>query len=206
MTRTDNTETQAHRMLHELDVLTSEAALAREVDVPVNRRAGQFRMSPERPMSQGQFLDCVARFVRHMRGHAVHDGWVPDEYARDDAMLVLEQGYEGARANGYLAAFLDATTSDETKLADILMKVAVLFREQKRQRYLHWVVARYLRAVGWAERCAMAQLLLNEIRSYLPEEMRSATGEQYAGDVFDLLMIHRTIRPELNSRGTSASA
>lgn len=55
--------------------------------------------------------------------------------------------------------------------------------------HMRYVESRYINSADWSTKCAMASIVIQTCREFLPADVRACPPEQLAEDVFDLLAL-----------------
>ena len=169
--------------------LLDEGFMARQFDEPIARAAESFECHGSVRYSYAEFLQTVADFVRHLYEHGLPGHRrLSDSQARDEAVALLEQAYQGSDANGYEAAVVDAADPSQAGLPAIVATLAEALKERERRAHVRWVVALHIDAADWHTRCAMAAVLVERLAAYLPPEVRGCSPERLADHVSRLLL------------------
>jgi len=184
----DTARLRATEIIDTVRGLLDEARMAWLFDEPIDRALDAFECPEGTGYSHGAFLKTVADFTRHVYQHGLRgQRRLSDGQALDEAVALLEQIYQGADADGYAAAAVDAADPHRAGVQTVLAALAEALKARERQAYVRWVVARHIDAAGWDTRCAMAAVLLERLADYLPPELLECPPEQLAHRVFRLL-------------------
>ena len=191
MTPTDALCHRAAEVLDQLAEMLDPGHTARQIDEPIDRAAMEFDYSEGGALSHRQFLETVARFLRHLYAQAFPRGrQLSLSQARDEAVVLLEQGYQDAFSSGYDEALAEATDPSHPGLETVLLKVAELVGARQRQMYVRWVTARHIDPADWRMKCAVASLLLDRCRPWLPDRLQDCPPAQFADYIPDLLPLY----------------
>ena len=189
---------RALRLLKELERLLDEGRIARRIDEPIDKAVAQFRWPRSQEYSHRTFHETAARFVQHVCEKGLHPPRrLSFSQAHDEAVALLEQWYEGTRANGYDGAVIDAANPAHDGLRLVLVRLAKALKARERDSYIQWVQARHVRAADWQTRCAVVGILLAHCGRWLPPLLASCPPEQLADCAFDLLLIDRSTDAKL---------
>lgn len=200
MTRSEDVQCRAARLLEQLIALLGEEQIARLIDEPVDRALLSFECGGGVGYSADLFHKVVADFVRHVYATALPGRpRLSLSRAQDEAIALLERTYEGTCANGYYAAVLDAADSSQQGLSMVLARLAESIKAHRRQMYLRWVGVRHIDPADWPTKCAMAAILIGRGRSWMPPRLHRCPPEQLADNVLDLLCIDLTTNGQLPS-------
>ena len=187
----------------------SEEHLAAWVDEPLERAAERFQRIQDPVPSVEAFHELLAAFLRTARSEATGGAInLAESKARDEAVSVLDEGYVGSDANGYYGALLDATDPGQPGVALVLSRFKELLRDRWRHAYTRWVFARYVDPADWRLRCALAGLLADRLRPWLPSGMGSWPPSRLAGLVPELVSLESEstgLVDEILSRAASKS-
>jgi len=191
MTPTDALCHRAAGILDQLAEMLDPVHTARQIDEPIDKAAMGFDYSEGEALSHRQFLETVARFLRHLYAQAFPRGrQLSLAQARDEAVALLQQGYRGVFYSGYDEAFLDAANPFHPGMETVLLKVADLVRARQREMYLDWVIARYIDPADWRMKRAVTALLLDRCRSWLPDRVQDCPPAQLADYIPGLLRLY----------------
>ena len=195
MTPTDSRYDRAAELLDQLAELVDETHLTRHIDEPIERAAREFKCADGTGMSHHEFLDAVADFLRHLYANAFpHGRQLTPSQARDEAVALLEQAYQGTNSSGYDGALLDAIDPSLPGLGNVLARVADLVWGRQCQMHVHCIVGHHLDPGDWELKCATAAILLDRCRPYLPAELQDDPPERFADDVSYLLAVDLVTR------------
>lgn len=191
MTPTDALFRRAAEILDQMAEMLDPVCTARQIDEPIDRAAMEFEYSEGEAPAHRHFLDTVARFLIHLYAQAFpHGRQLSLSQARDEAVALLEQGYQGAFSSGYNEALLDTADPSHPGLEAVLLKVAELVRARQRQMYVRWATARYIDPADWGMKWAVASLLLDRCRPWLPDRLQDCPPAQFADYIPDLLPLY----------------
>jgi len=184
----DSVRRRASEIIKTVMGLLEEGFMARLFDEPIARAAESFECPDSVRYSYAEFLQTVSDFVRHLYEHGLPGHRrLSDSQARDEAVALLEQAYQGSDANGYEAAVVDAADPSQAGLPAVVATLAEALKERERRAHVRWVVALHIDAADWHTRCAMAAVLVERLAEYLPPEVRGCSPERLADHVSRLL-------------------
>ena len=167
-----STETRYGRAFEILDQLAAALdadQLARQIDEPIDQALREFECPQIRHMSNHQFLDVLAHFLRHLHASAFPNGrQLSIPLARDEIVALLDKATPPA---GYYEAFFEATELGDEGLANVLVRVADLVKARQRHMYVCWVAAFHFDSNDWHLRRQMAAILMERCRPYLPAQL-----------------------------------
>jgi hypothetical protein len=170
--------------------LLDEDRMRQEIDQPIDDALEEFVQGGELAYSHRAFHRAIGSFMHAILEKALPcPRVVPISQAHDEAVAVLEEGYLGTHANGFYGAVMDAADPSQAGIPLVLARLAESTKRRQRRTYVRCVAARHVDPGDWRTRCAMAELLLERCREWLPPEMQSCPPEQFADDVCDLLLI-----------------
>ena len=200
MKNSDSAQGRAAELLDQVAGLLDEQAMARQIDDPIDEALEQFSHVEHEPYSHQRFIETTARFVQHVYEHALSPSRkLTLSQARDETVTLLGRAYMGMSASGYEGAILDAANPSGPGLELVLARLAEAIKRDRRQMHMHYVESRYIDSADWSTKCAMASIVIQRCREFLPTELQGCPPEQLAEDVFDLLALHlvTTGRPRL---------
>lgn len=110
--------------------------------------------------------------------------------AHDEAIALLEQAYAQMGDNGYDDAVLDAADPSHEGLQVVLAMMAEWIKAHRRETYRHWVLARHIDPSDWRAKCAIAKILIDHWREWMPPELCRLSLGQLTDAIPELLSIH----------------
>lgn len=181
----------AAEAIRRLEVELDGARIAAIIDEPVDRAAQSFARPDQGPLDHLHFLATVSQYVQHIYREAFPGGrQLTPEQARDEALDLLERGYEGRKGRGYEEALADASEASEMGPLRVLLQVAELIKALTRQRHIRRIQSEQITRSDFGMRCAVAQVLLEHVQPHLPSEKQTWPVERWAHLVDDLLELH----------------
>jgi hypothetical protein len=172
-----------------MQLYLDEDYLIRHIDEPINRAAARFRHHAADQVSHERFHQVLARFVAHLYGYGMPCSVrLSRSQARDEAVALLEQLYNGPHANGYFAAMLDARQGQPPGMEVVLDRMVEAIKLRARDAHLRLVFSAILDPADWELRREIANILLDRCRPWMAEHMAGCTGAQFADDIPALLM------------------
>ncbi len=191
MTNSESILRRAAETLDRVAGLLDEHLIAQRIDAPIDEALDEFNCPEDDGYSQLRFIDTAARFVAHVYEKALPGSRKPTaSQARDEAVALLSRAYQGTHAGGYQGAILDAANTSSPGMELVLTRLAELIKNERRQMHIRWIECSYVDSADWPTKCAMAAILLEQHREYLPAELRQCSPEQWAEDVFGLIDTH----------------
>jgi hypothetical protein len=179
---------RAVAIIREVFEKTSEVYLQLRIDEPVGKAATSFEFDRDAPVTHKIFTRAIADFVRHVHEQGL---WGKQELtvaqASDEAVAILEEGYQGPWDRGYDAAFLDALNTD-LGLEYVLGQMAGHIIAAARAKHVRWVWASRLELSDRSTRCLIAEILLERWNLSLPENLRGCSPAQLAHHLPQLIM------------------
>lgn len=199
MTRSERPGGRAWQLLDRLSSLLDEDRMARLIDAPIDQVVREYGFPEDTPFSMHLFHRTLADFLRQIsrRGMRLPRRLTVSQ-ARDEAVCLLEQAYEGTHCRGYEAAVLDAADPMQSGIRLVLARLADALKARERMRYLRWVARRHIDPADWQTKCAMAKILLLRCRRWLPAELRNGSPAQWADFVLELLTIDLNATSQLD--------
>ena len=188
MTNSEPIRTRAAELLERVVDLLDEGRVAQLIDEPIDKALDEFIYAENTGHTPRSLLETTARFIAH-----VYEAALPGVrklttgQARDEAVALLSRAYKGTHGDGLGRARVDATDASGPEMESVLAQLAESIKNERRQMYARWVQSWYIDSADWPTKCAMAAILLEQCREYLPAELRRCTPEQWAGGIFDLL-------------------
>lgn len=198
MTRSDTVRERASQILDRLTALLDGQRLAEQIDEPIDRALAQFDGMQTTEYSAAGLHDAVAEFLRHAyRERSPGGRTLSASRARDEAVALLEEAYEGTLSNGYYAAVVDAADTTQPGLPLVLARLAESLKVLWRNRHIRAVAARHIDPADWATKCAKAAILIDRCRLDGLHPLAGCPPEQLADEVLDLLVIDLAARDQL---------
>lgn len=199
MTRSKRPGGRARQLLDRLSSLLDEDRMARLIDAPIDHVVREYGFPEETPFSADLFHRTLADFLRlvYERGMRLRRRLTVSQ-ARDEAVCLLDQAYEGTHSRGYDAAVLDAADPMQSGTRLVLTRLADGLKARERMRYLRWVATRHIDPADWQIKCAMAEILLIRCRHWLPAELRNSAPARWADFVLELLTIDLNATSQLD--------
>ncbi len=190
MTSSDDIEERAAGIVRQLVAGMDENELVRRIDRPIDQAAGKLIAQAPPEYSHKQLHAAITSFVQQLLLAGADREGMPRAHAHDEAIAIIEQGYEGAHAKGYEGAVLDAMDPSHPGLALVLARIAEAVKARHRQLRVTGLAAKLINPNDWELKCAIAGLLLERCRPWLTPELQACATEQLADDVVDLLALH----------------
>lgn len=176
------------RSLRELADRVSGFKEIHHIDEPIDRVVTDFCRQPEPHFSRQRFHQVLTLFVAHLFARGLScPRRLTTAQAHDEAIALLEQDYRGTRANGYLAAVLDAAQAGPGWMDLVLARLAEAIKARWRHMHARWVYARFLDPLDGELRCAIAASLLARYGPRLPDPLTTGSGSQFADEIPALL-------------------
>ena len=179
--------------------MLDEQALSQRIDEPIDAVLAKFLPQVE-GWEPGRWLDAAGLFMRAACEQAFRPRRIlTPSQAKDEAAAVLRDAYQGAYADGYDGAIVDASSGSEHGVALVLARLAEAVKLRQQQAYSRWVQLRWIQSHDWSARCEMAAILLARLSGVLPAELRGCRPEQFADHVHDLLTVHLSMERQLGA-------
>ena len=190
MTFSDATYNRALEILRQVTALLDEDVIAQHVDEPIDEVLEKFGLVDDWAWSHQGFHRTIAEFVRHLYEKAIPCmRELSLAQAHDESIALLEQGYRQMGGSGYDHAVLDAADPSQSGLRVVLAAIAEGLKEHERETYLRWVLARHIDPADWHTKCAIAAILTERCREWVPPELCRLSPEQLADSIPELLAI-----------------
>lgn len=169
MTSSDPDRRCAEQIIARLIEQIGEENLARQIDRPIERAAEMFAYPADQPYTPERFHHTITAFIHCLYEHAPLFGrTLTDSQAHDEAVGLLSQAYRGEFAAGYEGAVIDAAYSTGSGLRLVLDRLKELVKARLRQTYKRWLILRHVDPADWQIRCAIATVLFERCRPYMP--------------------------------------
>ena len=181
MTSSEEIRERAATMISQMAALLDEGRMVREIDEPIDDAVKKLGSDGEASHSCEEFHKAVCAFTQRILETALScPRRVSPSQAHDEAVAWLEEGYQGTYDNGFDGALVDATDPAQGGIPLVLVRMAEWIKRRQRRMYLRCVAARHIDPADWRTRCAMAEILLERCREWLPPWMQSYLPEQLA--------------------------
>ncbi|MFH1742652.1 MAG: hypothetical protein ABIH23_26910 [bacterium] len=188
-------EDGAEAVLKTLLERLSEKHLAEVIDAPIYEALENFDLDFDASFTYQGFIRMIGAFVQHVYQHGLLlKQELTEQQARGEAIALLERGYQSLGAQGFDAALLDATRPNQDNFSSILAQLADVIRLTQREQYKRWVAASFLHTSGWRQRCRIAEVLLKNFRTFLPDDILNSRLAELAPHIPDLIAAH--LNPE----------
>jgi len=173
-------------------VLLDESRVRGEIDNPIDAAAETFVYDEGEAASHQKLHQVLASFVQHVFRNGPRP---PQELslaqAGAEAIALLETGYS-SHASGYDAALVDAMNPRHDGVNLVLAQLAEIIKVNERRKYTQWVFASALEPLTWAQKCRVAEVLLDHLRPFLPPEMRCCVAAQVVDELPALILAHHS--------------
>ena len=131
------------------------------------------------PLDHGQFHRAITELIQGVYKHGLR---VPQDLteaqARAEAIHLLERYYQGAHANGYDAAYLDARTPGHDGIQIVLERMVEIVKAIERQKYIRCVFVTCIDSSSWEIKCQIVEMLQGRWRQFLsPAILQCAPAE-----------------------------
>lgn len=161
-----------------------ESFLVRQIDEPIDRAVADFTYDDSPVFLHHRFHRVLGRFVGHIYAYGSPcPRKLSEEQARDEAVALLENLYQGTLANGYDAALIEARRDPTQGLEMVFLRLAEALKARRRQQYIQAVFARCLDPADWPLRCQIAAILLQRLQPWLPAEMAEREPAQFVDEI-----------------------
>ena len=184
MTSSPDQYEQARQIVAEITAQLDEALLVRTIDEPIDRAVATFETRVGQAISHAQLHETLARFVCHIHRYAAPcPRRLSLAQGRDEAVSLLEHGYEGICGKGYDAACLESRCGGADALERVLFGLAEAIKASRRRMYVRAVFGRWIDPSDWRLRCQIASVLLARYQAWLPPVMQGRCPSEFADDI-----------------------
>lgn len=191
MTFSDATYNRAFEILQRVTTLLDEEVIAQLVDEPIENVLAEFETIDNWTWSHEKFHQIIAKFVQRLYAGTVFcQRRLSLAQAHDEAIALLEQAYAQMGGDGYDNAVLDAADPSHEGLQVVLTMMAEWIKAHRRETYRHWVLARHIDPSDWRAKCAIAKILIDHCREWMPPELCRLSLGQLTDAIPELLSIH----------------
>ena len=198
MTSSEETRERAAAIISQMAALLDEGRMVREIDEPIDEAVRTFGSRGGLAHSHQEFHKAARDFTQFILEAALScPRRVSLSQAHAEAVAWLEEGYQGTYTNGFDGALVDATDPSQAGIPLVLMRLAAWLKHRQRRMHVRWVAVRHIDPADWRTRCAMAEVLLERCREWLPPWMQSCPPEQFADNVCDLLLMDLSTNRQL---------
>ena len=202
MTSFDAQHERAVKIVDQVITLLDETLLAQQIDEPIDRALQTFGCELDRPNGPRHFHEIVGRFVGHVYEQALAcPRRLSLDRACDEALALLDEGYQNPHANGYCAARLDAV-DPQAGMQLVLARLADLIKTRQRQMRIRGALAWHIDWSDWQLKCQIASILLDRCRPFLPPDVRGCEPDRFADDLpelFGTALSGTLLRPQITA-------
>lgn len=189
---------QAEAVISSMAFYLNEDYLISHIDEPIDRAVASYSEDEVELSSHRRFHQSLARFVVHIYARGLPcPRTLSVSQSHDDAVALLEVAYEGACANGYFAAVLDALLAQPDGIEVVRGRLVEAVKAEWRRMHVRWVFAESLPPSDWSLRRETAAILLNRLRPWLPAEMAHSQPAQFADDIPTLFTHYMDVNGQL---------
>jgi len=179
---------EAGEIIGEVFELLSEKYLRYSINEPIERAQVGFEYDGSIPITRQTFNRIVGDFVNYVYKQALSGQRILSlSQAQNEAVEILEKGYQNAHAQGYYASLLDALNPECDGLKPILSQIAEFIARSERAKHVMWVYGSRIIMLKWQTRCTMAEILIQRWGAFLPPPILSCTPSQLAGHLPELI-------------------
>jgi len=180
----------AEAIIREILELTDEDYLERFIDEPVKTILSDFEFDRNAQFSQSHFLYVISDFIQkvYLKGPGINQD-LSQPRACAEALNIIEKAYQNQNIAAYDAAMADAVYDD---ISNVLARMAGFIIARNRRIHMDWVYRTRIDHLGWADRCLIAEILLNQWGPFLPPRIRSCAPAHLADAILQLLDLVRS--------------
>jgi len=179
----------AHEKITAITAGLDEVLIKKRIDGPIDTAAKDFRYQTKLPLDYKQIHTIFSDFVRNIYENGLQTDWaIPDPLA--EAIMLLEDYYQGTYANGYSAAMLDAGDTEYGGIDIVLNRLAEIIKTIERQKYFSGVFVRHINPCDWHLKREIAGILLEQYRPVLPPLMRNCAAAQLVDQIPALMALY----------------
>ena len=177
-------------IIDEVRALISTDTLYRLIDEPILLAADSFDQDSAGPFTSETFLKVIGEFVGHLYANGLGVArQLTSSQARAEAIAILEEGYEGQDSRGFDAALLDATDPNRSGIEWVLEQITAVIILRHRSQHVRWVFEMRINALDWACKCHLAEFLMAQNLTSLPEALLGCRPAQLAHLLAELITI-----------------
>ena len=160
---------------------------SRHIDEPIQKAATEFNFDPNVLIDHEFFNRTMGNFVSHiyMYGLRVRQT-ITIEQAQSEALFILTHNYQSAYAQGYPAAYLDASNPDTGGLESVMAQMTEIIILKERSKHVRWVLTSRIISKDWHTKYLIAEILLDRWESYLPPNILACSPAQLIDNLPDL--------------------
>ena len=160
------------------------------VDRPIDEALGPFVLNPESYASRDAFLDTLAQCVQLVYAQGL---LVPrkltEEQAKTEALHLVESSYQSPNgARGFSAALVRVQIHGPEGVKEILDDVLTSIIGSERQKYVSWVLGKYVQALDWHEKCLMVKVIFEGFGDFFDSAITGSPPERFADCCQDLVL------------------
>jgi len=160
------------------------------IDESIQKAATEFKFDPNVLFDHEFFIRTMGNFVSHIYMHGLRvRQTMTIEQAQSEALFILEHHYHGAYAQGFYAAYLDASNPNTEGLESVLAQMTEIIILKERSKHVRWVLASRIISEDWHIKCLIAEILLDRWKSYLPPNILACSPAQLADNLPDLFNV-----------------
>jgi len=190
MSSTDGWRLPGYALLDRVAAALNPDLLAQKVVGQIELAMGSFEVAQACASTQGQFLEIIGDFVRHLYwqggGTAVR---MSATQAQARALQLLEEQYEGVLASGYAGAYLDATRPEGPGLGAVLATLAGLIAKELMRQWTTCGLVRLISPTDWATQRRVVEQLMFSLGPSLPSHLAERPVESLVSAYRELLAV-----------------
>jgi hypothetical protein len=195
---------QPQILVEEVCKLISAGTIYRLIDEPILLATERFDSDLAGPFSCVAFLKVIGEFVGHLYVNGLGAARrLSSSHARAEAVAIMEESYQGPDESGYDAALLDATYPNRPGIEWVLWQITEAIILRHRSQHIKWVFETHINSLSWASKCHVAEFLVTQNVSLLPESLLNCHPAQIAHKLDELIKILVEADEKKNGMGSS---
>ena len=170
MTNTDIPE-QAKRTIAAVTAQLNQSLIRSLFDEPIDGAARRFSHAASCPISHEIFHKVITDFVVQIYDLGLNARWKLSGDPLGEALVLLDNYYQGSYGYGYIAAALTANDPAQGGINAVLGMLKEIIKGVERQKYIRRVFTTSIEGTNWHLRCEIVRILLENYKQFLPEQM-----------------------------------
>jgi hypothetical protein len=186
-----DTRIQAQMILDNILGMIDKRYIYKRINEPIEKAALSFSFAQPEAIDHQSFNAIIINFVIHLfnKGHSIKIS--SPKIALAEAVAIIEMGYQGS-GNGYYSALLDAMNSETNGLEIIVRQIKEIIITLSINKHIQWVYESHIAPLEWSTKTAIAEILLDQWKRYLPQNIHRTTPAQMADHIPALLNLIQT--------------
>ena len=170
---------EAEQIIMAIQTALDDQLIAQRIDGPIDLGLQTFHYEASSTISSHEFHRIITEFTQHLYDTVLKSPWkmsCQDPFTH--ALSLLENYYQGTYSQGYMGAWLDTEDEHQNGMDTVLHRLAEAVKAMEHQEYIHWVFTAHYESLPWEKRCAVAEIWLQEWRSFLPPKLQCRSASE----------------------------